>query len=60
MEKNVNTDSKNVVKAGVWYTISTVAVKAIAIISTPIFARILSKSDYGITTTFAFIIQSVR
>lgn len=44
---------KKAFTAGVWYTISNIAVKAIAIITTPIYTRLLSTSDYGIASTFA-------
>lgn len=44
---NKNTSSNIVVKAGLWYTISNFAFRSIAFITTPIFARILSKSEYG-------------
>lgn len=39
-------------RAGIWYTISTVAVKAITVLTTPIYTRLLSTSDYGISSTF--------
>ena len=47
-------DSKaNVMKAGIWYTISTIMVKAMAVISTPILTRMMTKTDYGTATTFS-------
>lgn len=42
----------NVMRAGVWYTISTIMVKAISVISTPILTRMMTKADYGTATTF--------
>ncbi|RHO90792.1 lipopolysaccharide biosynthesis protein [uncultured Clostridium sp.] len=39
-------------KAGVWYVISSIMVKAISIITTPIFTRMLSTSEYGTVSTF--------
>ena len=39
-------------KAGVWYTVSNVATKAILVLTTPIFTRMMSVNDYGITATF--------
>lgn len=44
---NINTSPNIVVKAGLWYTISNFAFRSIAFITTPIFARILSKCEYG-------------
>lgn len=35
------------VKASVWYTVSNVMLKGIALLSTPIFTRIMSKAQYG-------------
>lgn len=55
MAKNRNEiggGKENAFKAGVWYTISSLLVKSISIISTPIFTRVLSKGDYGIAATF--------
>lgn len=43
----------NVVRAGIWYTISTIMVKAISVISTPILTRMMTKADYGTATTFS-------
>ncbi len=42
----------SVIKAGIWYTISTIVVKAISVVSTPILTRMMTKEDYGIATTF--------
>ncbi len=39
-------------KAGIWYTISAIAVKAINIITTPIFTRMMNTADYGLAQTF--------
>ena len=39
-------------KAGVWYVISSVMVKAISVITTPIFTRIMTTSEYGTVSTF--------
>lgn len=36
-----------VAKAGLWYTVSNFAFRAVAFITTPVFARILSKNEYG-------------
>lgn len=48
-----NKESKGkVVKAATWYTISNVALRAISIITAPIFTRLLTTSDYGIASNF--------
>ena len=39
--------SKVVVKSGIWYTVSNFIFRSIAFLTTPIFARILSKAEYG-------------
>ena len=49
MEKNKNNTA---LKAGIWYTISAIAVKAINIITTPIFTRMMTTGDYGLAQTF--------
>lgn len=43
---------KNAFKAGIWYTVSTLLIKSISIISTPLYTRLMSTSDYGISATF--------
>lgn len=40
-------------KAGLWYTMSSFLGKAITLITTPIFARLMTVSDYGEFTNFA-------
>lgn len=40
-------------KAGVWYIISSILVKMISIITTPIFTRMLSTDEYGTVATFS-------
>ncbi len=47
-----DTRGKKALKSGVWYTISSISVKAILIISTPIFTRMMSTADYGLSATF--------
>ena len=39
-------------KAGIWYVISSVMVKAISILTTPIFSRLLTTEQYGNVQTF--------
>lgn len=39
--------SKVVVKSGIWYTISNFLFRSIGFITTPIFARVLTKAEYG-------------
>lgn len=40
-------------KAGFWYTVSTFLVKGLSFITTPIFARLLTKEAYGEFSNFA-------
>ena len=42
-----DTISKKAFKAGTWYTISNFLLKGIGFISTPIFTRLMSKTEYG-------------
>jgi len=43
----MNNDVK-ALKSGIWYTIATFFTKGTGFITTPIFSRILSKTDYGL------------
>ena len=49
MMKNTN---KLALKAGGWYIISNFLLKGIAIFTTPIFTRLLSPNDFGVTNTY--------
>ncbi len=50
--KKDSTDRK-ALKAGVWYTASSFLRKGIGFITTPIFARLLTKTDFGSYSNFA-------
>lgn len=39
-------------KAGAWYIISSIMVKSISIITTPIFTRLMTTEEYGVVSTF--------
>ena len=41
-----------VLKSGIWYTIASVSIRAVAIITTPIYTSMLTTSDYGRANTF--------
>lgn len=45
-------DTIVVAKAGIWYTICNFCVKGMAFLTTPIFARLLSKEEMGSFTNF--------
>lgn len=45
-------EKQGALKAGLWYTVSSITVKAITVLTTPIFTRMMTTSDYGIATTF--------
>ncbi len=46
-------NTKLAVKSGFWYVMSTVITKGLAFITTPIFARMMNKADYGEFSNFA-------
>lgn len=51
-EKTKKDQKKNALKAGIWYTISNISTKAVLIITTPIYTRLMTTADYGIASTF--------
>lgn len=59
MEQNKNQDTARrgnsalALKAGFWYVFSSFVVKALGFITTPIFARLMDKADYGEFSNFA-------
>lgn len=52
MREDIKHDSGVALKAGTWYVISSIMVKAISIITTPIFTRIMTTKEYGTVSTF--------
>ena len=60
-QKNKISEENNMLKAGLWYTVSSISIKAIGIITTPLYTRLLSTSDYGkvVTMTSWYSIISV-
>ena len=46
-------DSSLALKSGAWYVTSNFLVRAIAFITTPIFARLMTKAEYGEFSNFA-------
>ncbi len=40
-------------KSGVWYTVANFFMKSIGFITTPLFTRLLTKSDYGLYNNYA-------
>lgn len=49
MNNNLNITA---VTSGLWYTISNILVRSTALITAPIFTRLLSTSNYGIASNF--------
>ena len=45
-------EGKAVLKSGIFYTLSSVLIRAVSIITSPIYTGMLSTSDYGIANTF--------
>lgn len=44
--------NKLALKSGVWYVFSSIILKAILLLTTPIFTRLMSTEEFGITSTF--------
>lgn len=51
-DNSLNEGNGVALKAGIWYVVSTILVRAISIISTPIFTRLLTTEQYGTVSTF--------
>lgn len=45
-------NSSKVIKSGLWYTIANVSIRAVAIVTTPIYTGMLSTADYGRANTY--------
>ena len=44
--------NNEVVKSGLWYTVANISIRAVAIITTPIYTSMLTTADYGRANTF--------
>ena len=44
--------NKLALKAGSWYVVSSIILKSIGVITTPIFTRLMTPEEYGVTATF--------
>ena len=51
MENDVSSKS-TVIKSGIWYTVANVSIRAVAIITTPIYTGMLTTADYGRANTY--------
>lgn len=52
MSNDNKTLGKVAFKAGIWYVISSIIVKSIAVLTTPIFTRLMTTEEFGVTSTF--------
>lgn len=52
-EKIERGNTKLAIKSGLWYVFSTFVTKGLAFLTTPIFARLMTSSDYGEFSNFA-------
>ena len=50
-------NNKKALKSGIWYTFANFAMSALTFLTTPIFTRLLSKSDYGIYSAYSSWVQ---
>lgn len=46
------TEKNRVLKSGIWYTVSSIAIRAVAIITSPIYTAMLTTDDYGRANIF--------
>ena len=52
MNSSIKGSENKALKAGGWYVFSSIVVKGIAILSTPIFTRLMSNEEYGYVSAF--------
>ena len=52
LESKEEQNNKKALKAAIWYIISNIVIKSIGILTTPIFARMMSKAEFGEVATF--------
>lgn len=52
MPKKHEENGSKVLKSGIWYTVSSIAIRAVAIITSPIYTAMLTTDDYGRANIF--------
>ena len=53
MKKIQESINQRALKAGIWYTVCNFVIRGINFITTPIFTRLISKSDYGLYSNYS-------
>ncbi|MCR4806124.1 MAG: oligosaccharide flippase family protein [Lachnospiraceae bacterium] len=53
-------DNNKVLKSGIWYTVSSIAIRAVAIITSPIYTAMLTTDNYGRANTFNSYVEVVN
>lgn len=48
----MTSDTRKVVKASIWYTLSSFLLRSVSLITTPIYTRLMSKADFGAFSNF--------
>ncbi len=51
-ESPASNEGGKVLKSGLWYTVANISIRAVAIITTPIYTSMLATDDYGAANTF--------
>lgn len=51
-------NNEKALKSGVWYTVANFIMKGIGFITTPIFTRLLSHSEFGLYSNYASWLQT--
>ncbi len=53
-------DNNKVLKSGIWYTVSSIAIRAVAIITSPIYTSMLTTKNYGRANTFNSYVEVIN
>ncbi|MCR5735392.1 MAG: oligosaccharide flippase family protein [Lachnospiraceae bacterium] len=59
-KKADNSPGTTALRSGIWYTIASISIRAVAIITTPIYTSLLSTGDYGLANTFNSWIELIN
>ena len=54
------TEKNKVLKSGIWYTVSSIAIRAVAIITSPIYTSMLTTENYGRANTFNSYVEVIN
>ncbi|MCR4738973.1 MAG: lipopolysaccharide biosynthesis protein, partial [Lachnospiraceae bacterium] len=59
-KESTDNPGNSALKSGIWYIAASISIRAVAIITTPVYTSLLSTGDYGLANTFNSWIELIN